>query len=945
MQVTANQARTHQNNNQNFQSCFADSSNPEKNKLAILGNHTPPPIRRPSLHQSYLDQACENHDTTPSTIFSSVTTIQSKSLDDDVLMNINSKTSYSSVVGDNNLHNNIAQQQHLEIPDLEANLNSNGASPYSPRSLRASLGVNSVSTHGDPVVYQNQSINSINPGGNKGTAAYTNITASARRNLQSHSDFQPGRPVPQAIHSTTSRPIANIRSNNQSKGPVVPNTHANVNTAGPPRNIIAFANNASRMHPSSQYPSATYQQTASQHQHQHQHQRQTNMHAERRQNVSPSTTPVSPHFRHSASLAGHGTVPTMASHAANTHSVPHSPNRDIQTAYSHPTHEHSTPSGRARSTSMSEQRGPRRAHGNPMQPPAHSNWQHQNKHQTSRNAHYSSGRNMIPNSPGLHSRQQFSQGGGTRSPPEVLKTLLRKKACLYEPITSRAIALVTWLVARQLGLTKGYFSRQMLQAGVHAVVAKKIESGMITRTKVNRCMQIILNSCFYYIIPRPDGTEEDGAPFSKSFKESVVDDTHLLKSLLAPWDDLDISDADKVMYCEDGEVLEDTGNDKGTSGRKPKISECKTENRKGRNGNTPSIANRSEQSQPKRAVLLCFHENVRSAEDILRCHNEFIRDAAISANLFLSSEEWRFFYTRKDDDCSQSITTADSNASVGACVYTSPMMRGAEGCDIPYLSFDIPSEVSDSLAFNDTAPDVSEKSADARGQMNSNELNKFRTTWCCKRYDHDAKLCRFAHANENRGWLRRDPAIHDYKDRLCEFTTTITSEDSIYKGCFVNACKNGHLCEFAHSQEEVDYHPLRYKNRKCTSKIRPCNLLDICPHSHLVNERQNHHPNRRRGDSISNGKGDLKTNSSISDDFNTPRILGGSPVLYLSPAPMSEFDNAFQFAGFQSLFRRNCTVHYAHYAGVEGAKYTLFADTCGFDESLFKKDSISLYSE
>jgi hypothetical protein len=90
---------------------------------------------------------------------------------------------------------------------------------------------------------------------------------------------------------------------------------------------------------------------------------------------------------------------------------------------------------------------------------------------------------------------------------------------------------------------------------------------------------------------------------------------------------------------------------------------------------------------------------------------------------------------------------------------------------------------------------------------------------------------------------------------------------------------------------------------------------------------------------------DLKTNSSISDDFNTPRILGGSPVLYLSPAPMSEFDNAFQFAGFQSLFRRNCTVHYAHYAGVEGAKYTLFADTCGFDESLFKKDSISLYSE
>jgi len=48
-------------------------------------------------------------------------------------------------------------------------------------------------------------------------------------------------------------------------------------------------------------------------------------------------------------------------------------------------------------------------------------------------------------------------------------------------------------------------------------------------------------------------------------------------------------------------------------------------------------------------------------------------------------------------------------------------------------------------------------------------------------------------------------------------------------------------------------------------------------------------------------KGALETNSSIPDDGKTPRILGGSPVLYLSPAPMSEFDNAFRFAGLQSL--------------------------------------------
>merc|ERR1712227_1066299 len=36
-----------------------------------------------------------------------------------------------------------------------------------------------------------------------------------------------------------------------------------------------------------------------------------------------------------------------------------------------------------------------------------------------------------------------------RSSSEILKTLLRKKACLYEPDTSRSVALVTWLVGRE----------------------------------------------------------------------------------------------------------------------------------------------------------------------------------------------------------------------------------------------------------------------------------------------------------------------------------------------------------------------------------------------------------------------------------------------------------------------------------------------------------------
>jgi hypothetical protein len=87
-----------------------------------------------------------------------------------------------------------------------------------------------------------------------------------------------------------------------------------------------------------------------------------------------------------------------------------------------------------------------------------------------------------------------------RASTEVLKTLLRKKACLYEPDTSQAIALVTWLVGRRLALSQGYFTRQELQSGVHSCVAKKIEAGVVTRTKVNRCMVscVLCNFCLSY---------------------------------------------------------------------------------------------------------------------------------------------------------------------------------------------------------------------------------------------------------------------------------------------------------------------------------------------------------------------------------------------------------------------------------------------------------------
>ena len=46
----------------------------------------------------------------------------------------------------------------------------------------------------------------------------------------------------------------------------------------------------------------------------------------------------------------------------------------------------------------------------------------------------------------------------------------------------------------------------------------------------------------------------------------------------------------------------------------------------------------------KRSVLLCFNENIRSAANVFRCHNEFIRDVAHTGNLNLTPEEWHSFF-------------------------------------------------------------------------------------------------------------------------------------------------------------------------------------------------------------------------------------------------------------------------------------------------------------
>ena len=482
-----------------------------------------------------------------------------------------------------------------------------------------------------------------------------------------------------------------------------------------------------------------------------------------------------------------------------------------------------------------------------------------------------------PQSP--HHRGASSYGGpspgsgpGSRSSAEVLKTLLRKKACLYEPDTSRAVALVTWLVGRELALEFGFFSRQQLQAGVHACVAQKIDSGVITRTKVNRCMQIILNSCFHYIIPRSVGSEENGEFFRLMFAREVTDDALLLRELPAPWDDLAVS-SETVLAAALSEGKSPQSSPMISSRANP----SKDEKDKDDDDN---------EEDNKRAVLLCFNENVRCAEDVFRCHNEFIRDTAHACHLQLSSYEWGHFF--------------------GAEAASAPHLWGNIGIPIPSNEMCDPGQV------------------DALGMLSMNELAKFRTFWCSKRYEHDHELCGFAHIEVNGGWLRRNPSYHNYTAEMCQFVTRQTDPRMGSKVVIINECPHGTNCVMSHSAEEVFYHPMRYKRRVCSATQRHpgiCHHGDSCPDFHAMDTYR--FPSKK----IDGRAGARHSRHTGTSKGTAPP--SGAPILYVSPAPPSRFEEHLVLPGLKNLYRRHCSVAKANIR--QGALCESFYSTFGDD--------------
>ena len=522
-------------------------------------------------------------------------------------------------------------------------------------------------------------------------------------------------------------------------------------------------------------------------------------------------------------------------------------------------------------------------------------------------------------SPTSHSAAAIGSGQVTnataRTNPEILKTLLRKKACLYEVDTSKAIALITWIVGRYLGIKFGYFSRQQLQSGVHNIVADKIESGLVTRTKVNRCMQIILNSCFHYIIPRPDGMET-GDSFRLNFTSSSYDDAYLIDTLAEPWNEIDIKAALRSLdSCEEVQ-----SNYLDINSDEPPAS-CDASD--GTDGS-------------KRMVLLCFNDNVRCFEDVFRCHNEFIRDTANSSNVHLTAEEWQTFFVGPDP---KAVLQTDSYSTI---VLAEPFVafhkqdkrEPASSVSLP-TGFEHRQTTEEKFLFEKGMGHRRKTSRgnlsiagienEILGQMSTIELCRFRTSWCAKRYDHDPILCAFGHVDVNKGWLRRDPSDYGYIDMMCPHILL----SSRLEGYAFNTCPDGIFCSYAHSKEECLYHPQRYKTIQCKNGPTSCCLKEICPNVHVQTSQPRN--------TIHEGKITPRTcNSSPSSPRHSPLSsphkvpVPSAPMLYIFPSPESDFEkDMLWLPGLKDLFRQRSATLYANCQGQAQTKYNMFGDLHG----------------
>ena len=142
---------------------------------------------------------------------------------------------------------------------------------------------------------------------------------------------------------------------------------------------------------------------------------------------------------------------------------------------------------------------------------------------------------------------------------------------------------------------------------------------------------------------------------------------------------------------------------------------------------------------------------------------------------------------------------------------------------------------------------------------------KFRTRFCERFLQYGecnfGGKCQYSH---NMTWRRRSPQKYLYEPRLCDNIITYVS-DSGKKQTMIN-CHNGKNCKFAHSREEVLFHPALYKTVMCED---PACTRYYCPFAHSVDELV---PTNEPIEYIKRCLTDVMDNEDEDDEFGTSGV-------------------------------------------------------------------------
>jgi hypothetical protein len=210
-------------------------------------------------------------------------------------------------------------------------------------------------------------------------------------------------------------------------------------------------------------------------------------------------------------------------------------------------------------------------------------------------------------------------------------------------------------------------------------------------------------------------------------------------------------------------------------------------------GDKENLAPRSE----PQIVMSCeLSPDVKSVQDMIRACHALIKLVAADAGLKMGASDWALFFERPN--------LGSAGLSKASQAPLQPISAAPQ-------------------------PSPEKPSSGVFGFLSAKELSKFRTKWCTREDEHVVEQCSGGHRDLNMGHLRRDPGSgpsYSYVPRACP-NVALPSETSAYH----NYCREGGSCRFAHSYEEINFHPSLYKTRKCAAGVK-CPHRRFCPFLH-----------------------------------------------------------------------------------------------------------------